>query len=114
VLLQSLLLAQAFGRELQRDTTINLFDANYRTTKLELRLWLKANPDSYAANHQENKLKILLKRERIFWENARVQHMCALTKVDALSFWKKYRLRAFVVDKISAVAFLEGFRRLVG
>ncbi len=40
--------------------------------------------------------------------------MCALTKVDALSFWKKYRLRAFVVDKISAVAFLEGFRRLVG
>jgi hypothetical protein len=40
--------------------------------------------------------------------------MCALAKVDALSFWKKYRPRAFVVDKISATTFLEGFRALVG
>ncbi len=40
--------------------------------------------------------------------------MCTLTKVDALSFWKKYRLRALVVNKISAVTLLEGFRGLVG
>jgi hypothetical protein len=40
--------------------------------------------------------------------------MCALAKVDMLSFWKKYRPRAPVVDKISATALLEGFRGLVG
>jgi hypothetical protein len=39
--------------------------------------------------------------------------MCALAKVDALSFWKKYRPRAPLVDKISATTFLEGFRGLV-
>jgi hypothetical protein len=39
--------------------------------------------------------------------------MCILAKVDALSFWKKYRPRAPVVNKISAVTFLEGFRGLV-
>jgi hypothetical protein len=37
-----------------------------------------------------------------------------LAKVDALSFWKKYWPRAPVVDKISAVTLLEGFRGLVG
>jgi len=40
--------------------------------------------------------------------------MCALTKVDVFLFWKKYRPRALVVDKISADALLEGFRGLVG
>jgi hypothetical protein len=40
--------------------------------------------------------------------------MCTLAKVDALSFWKKYQPRAPVVDKISAVTFLEGFRGLIG
>ncbi len=40
--------------------------------------------------------------------------MCALAKVDALSFWKKCRPRASVVDKIIAAMLLEGFRRLVG
>ncbi len=40
--------------------------------------------------------------------------MCVLTKVDTLSFWKKYQPRAPVVDNISAVALLESFRRLVG
>jgi len=40
--------------------------------------------------------------------------MCALAEVDALSFWKKYRPRAFVVDKISAATLLEGFHGLVG
>jgi hypothetical protein len=40
--------------------------------------------------------------------------MCAFAKVDALSFWKKYRPRALVVDKISAATLLEGFRGLVG
>jgi hypothetical protein len=40
--------------------------------------------------------------------------MCVLAKVDALSFWKKYRPRAPVVDKISVATFLEGFRGLVG
>jgi hypothetical protein len=79
-----------------------------------LRLWLKANHDSHVAKHQENKLKNLLKRKRICWENARAQHMCMFAKVDALSFWKKYRPRAPNVDKISAVTLLEGFRELVG
>jgi len=40
--------------------------------------------------------------------------MCALAKVDALSFRKKYRPRALIVDKINAITFLEGFRALVG
>jgi len=66
------------------------FDFNYRITKCELRLWLKANPDSHAAKHQESKLKNLLKRKRFFWETVKAQHMCVLAKVDALSFWKKY------------------------
>jgi hypothetical protein len=39
--------------------------------------------------------------------------MCALAKVDVFSFWKKYRPRAPVMDKISADALLEGFRGLV-
>jgi hypothetical protein len=90
------------------------FDVDCHTTKCELRLWLKANPDSHAAKHQESKLKNLLKRKRNFWETARAQHMCALAKVDALLFWKKYRPRAPVMDKISATTLLEGFRALVG
>jgi hypothetical protein len=90
------------------------FDADYRTTKRELRLWLKANPDLHVAKHQESKLKILLKRKTFFWETIRAQHMCALAKVDAFSFWKKYRPRALVVDKINAVTLLEGFHKLVG
>jgi hypothetical protein len=51
---------------------------------------LKANPDSHVVKHQENKFKNLLKKKRICWEIAKVQHMCTLSKVDALSFWKKY------------------------
>jgi hypothetical protein len=47
---------------------------------------LKANPNSHAAKHQENKLKNLLKRKRFFKETIRAQHMCVLAKVDALSF----------------------------
>ncbi len=38
--------------------------------------------------------------------------MCVFAKVDALSFWKKYQLRALVVDKISVATFLEGFHML--
>jgi hypothetical protein len=57
--------------------------------KHELRLSLKANFDSHVAKHQESKFKNLLKRKRIFWEIVRAQHMCALAKVDAFSFWKK-------------------------
>jgi hypothetical protein len=68
----------------------------------------------HVVKHQENKLKILLKRKIFFWEIARAQHMCALAKVDALLLWKKYQPRAPIVDKISAAMFLEGFRRLVG
>jgi hypothetical protein len=90
------------------------FDINCRIAKRELRLWLKANLDSHTAKHQENKLKNLFKRKRFFWETARVQHMCTLAKVDALSLWKKYRPRAPIVDKISATTFLEGFRALIG
>ncbi len=40
--------------------------------------------------------------------------MCVLTKMDVLSFWKKYWPRAPVVDKINAIACLESFRKLVG
>jgi hypothetical protein len=40
--------------------------------------------------------------------------MCVLAKVDALLFWKKYRPKAPVVDKVSVVMLLEGFCGLVG
>jgi hypothetical protein len=40
--------------------------------------------------------------------------MCVLAKVNALSFWKKYKPRAFVMEKISVATLLEGFRGLVG
>jgi hypothetical protein len=40
--------------------------------------------------------------------------MCAFAKVDAFLFWKKYWLRAPVVDNINATKFLEGFHGLVG
>jgi hypothetical protein len=40
--------------------------------------------------------------------------MCVLAKVDTFSFWKKYRLRALVMDKISVATFLEDFHGLVG
>jgi hypothetical protein len=40
--------------------------------------------------------------------------MCGFAKVDVLLFWKKYRPKALVVDKISAITLLEGFCGLVG
>jgi hypothetical protein len=40
--------------------------------------------------------------------------MCVLAKVDTLSFWKMYRPKANVMDKINAFAILEGFHGLVG
>jgi hypothetical protein len=40
--------------------------------------------------------------------------MCALAKVDALSIFKKYGLRAPIMEKISATTFLEGFCGLIG
>jgi len=40
--------------------------------------------------------------------------MCALAKVDALSFWKKYRPRSPIVDNISVAVLLERFHELVG
>jgi hypothetical protein len=39
--------------------------------------------------------------------------MCTLAKVDAPSFWKKYRPKALVVNKVSTITLLEGFRELV-
>ncbi len=90
------------------------FDTNCCIAKRELRLSLKANPNSHVAKHQESKLKTLLKRKRILWETVRAQHMCALAKVDVLSFWKKYQPRAPIVDKINVATFLEGFCRLAG
>ncbi len=65
------------------------FDTDYCIAKHELELWLKANPDLHVVKHQESKLKSLLKRKKKLWETARAQHMCALAKVDALSFWEK-------------------------
>jgi hypothetical protein len=75
---------------------------------------LKANFDLHVVKHKESKLKNLLKRKRIFWEIARVQHMCALTKVDVFLFKKKYQPRAPVLNKISVATLLEGFCGLVG
>jgi hypothetical protein len=89
------------------------FDIDYRTMKCELRLWLKANPDSHVAKHQESKLKNLLKRNKIFSKTIRAQHMCAFAKVDALLFWKKYWPRALVMDKISVATLLVSFHWLV-
>jgi hypothetical protein len=40
--------------------------------------------------------------------------MCALVKVDVLSFWKKYRPKALIVNNINATELLEGFCGLVG
>jgi len=57
--------------------------------KCELKFWLKANPNSHKAKHQESKLKNLLDKRRFFWETTKVQHMCAFAKVDAFLFWKK-------------------------
>jgi len=62
------------------------FDVDCRIAKRELRLWLKTNPDSHTAKHQESKLRNLLKRKKVVWETARAQHMCTLAKVDALLF----------------------------
>jgi len=62
------------------------FDVNCRTTKCELKLWMKGNLDSHATKHQKSKLKNLLKRKRLLWETTRAQHMCALAKVDAPLF----------------------------
>jgi hypothetical protein len=75
---------------------------------------MKANLDSHAVKHQKSKLKNLLKMKRLFWEITRTQHMCALAKVNAPLFWKKYRPKAPIMDKISAVMLLEGFSALVG
>jgi hypothetical protein len=90
------------------------YDSDYHIAKRELRLWLKANHDSHVAEHQQSNLKKLLKRKKICWETARAQHMCTLAKVDAPSFWKKYRPKAPVVDKINAITLLEGFGELIG
>ncbi len=90
------------------------FDVDCRIAKHEVRLWLKTNHNSHVAKHQQSNLKKLLKRKRICWEIARTQHMCTLAKVDVPSFWKKYRPRAPVADKISAITLLESFRKLVG
>jgi len=40
------------------------FDADCRITKHELRLLLKANPNSHIVKHQESKLKNLLKKNK--------------------------------------------------
>jgi len=42
------------------------FDVDCQITKHELRLLLKANPDSHIAKHQESKPKNLLKRKKKF------------------------------------------------
>jgi hypothetical protein len=62
------------------------FDVDCRIVKCELRLWLKANPDSHTIKHQETKLKNLLKRKKISWKTVKAQHMCMFAKVDVFSF----------------------------
>jgi hypothetical protein len=75
---------------------------------------VRHNPDLHDVKHHESKLKILLKRKKMFLKTIRAQHMCALAKVDAFSFWKKYQPSAPIVDKISVATLLEGFCKLVG
>ncbi len=72
----------------KRHCHIPWFDDDCHIVKGELKLWLKVDPDSYTAKHQENKLKSLLKRKRILWETIRAQHVRALAKVDVLSSGK--------------------------
>jgi hypothetical protein len=90
------------------------FDVNCCIAKRELKLWPKANPNLHVTKHQESKLKNLLKMKRFFWETARFQHIYALAKVDALSFWKKYWPMAPIMDKTNVSTLLESFYELVG
>ncbi len=62
------------------------FDTDYHMAKCELRFWLKTNPNLHDTKHQESKLKNLFLKKRILWEITIAQHMCALAKVDTLSF----------------------------
>ncbi len=61
------------------------------------------------------RLSLLKLNNQALWLNDRTTTpMCMLTKVNALSFWKKYRPKAPIKDKISATTFFEGFYGLVG
>jgi phage terminase large subunit-like protein len=40
------------------------FDVDSRTAKCELKLWLKANPNSHVVKHLASKLKKLLKKKK--------------------------------------------------
>jgi hypothetical protein len=69
------------------------FDADYCTTKCELRLWLKANPNSHAAKHQESKL---IKKENNFLGNYKELNICVCL-LRCFRFGKS----AFVLEKVS-------------
>jgi hypothetical protein len=78
VLQQSLFLATNLREgAAKKDIAINPGFTLTRTTKCELRLWLKANPDSHTTKHQDNKLKNLLKNN-FFLENCKSStYVCA-------------------------------------
>jgi len=61
------------------------------------------------------KIKIIIIYIYIYiLETTRLQHMCALAKMDVLLFWEKYRPKTPIVSKINAAELLEGFCGLVG
>jgi hypothetical protein len=76
--------------------------------KHDLRLWLKANPDSHTANHQESKFKNLLKRKK---NSGKLQELNICVR---LSRWMHFRSgKSINVDKINVAMLLEGFCELV-
>jgi len=111
---QSLLLVTSLweGAE-ERNTTINLGLTPTTIAKRELRLWLKANPNSHAIKDQESKLKKLLKMIFFGGNYKSSTYVCACQGGCALIL-EKNRPRAPIVGKMNAAELLEGFRRLVG
>jgi hypothetical protein len=63
------------------------FDVDCRIAKRELRLGLKANPNSHVAKHQESKLKNLLKKKKI------VRKLQELNICVCLPRWMPFRSR---------------------
>jgi hypothetical protein len=61
------------------------FDVDYRIAKRELKLWLKANPDSHDAKHQESKLLKLLKKKKKFGKLQKLNTCVCLPR------WMRFR-----------------------
>ncbi len=83
------------------------FDADYRTTKRELKFWLKTNLDSHAAKHQESKLKNLLKMNFFLGNYKSSTYVCTF-------ILEKIPTKGTRCGQVTLVTFLEGLRELVG